>query len=125
MTPSIAAGRAGKARLFEYTDVRVRAARARREAQGSRANRMLARPPCLAPMVLATFAETKVARSPGRRAEKDRDVGVRRPNRQLPAIKPLDAGLRRHDEQSHSIRLDDVVVAKKKIPGSALRAAPE
>src|SRR5690242_16721271 len=49
-------------------------ARLAREAQWSLANRMLARPSCPALMVLATFAETKVARSPGRRAEKDMDV---------------------------------------------------
>src|SRR5690348_15654952 len=48
-------------------------ARVRREAQGSRANRTLARPSCPAPMVLATFAETKVARAAGRRG-RDMDV---------------------------------------------------
>src|SRR5690348_13771171 len=49
-------------------------ARLARNAMGGRANRTLARPSCPAPMVLATFAETKVARSPGRRTEKDMDV---------------------------------------------------
>src|SRR5690348_17778392 len=51
-------------------------ARARREAQGSRANRTLARPSCPAPMALVTFPERKVTRSPGRRAERDMDVVV-------------------------------------------------
>src|SRR5690348_4308014 len=49
-------------------------ARARREAQESRANRMLARPSCPAPMALVTFPERKVTRAVGRRG-KDMDVG--------------------------------------------------
>src|SRR6185437_2195455 len=70
MTPSIAAGRAGKARCSSTRMCEFAPARARREAQGSRANRMLARPSCPAPMALVTFPERKVTRAVGRRGKR-------------------------------------------------------
>ncbi len=60
---SDAAERASKARLFERRDARVRAGAREARSKGSRGNRTLPRPSRPAPMVLATFAETKVARS--------------------------------------------------------------
>ena len=75
MTPSIAAGRAGKAPLFEHMDVRVGAgARPARSAGQSSQPDWLDRH--AGAMALATFPERKVARSPWRRAEKDMDVEV-------------------------------------------------
>jgi len=74
VAPSIAAGRAAKGAMSEHKDVRVRASAREARSKGSLADTMSARPLRPARMVLATFAETKVARSPGRRAEKDMDV---------------------------------------------------
>src|SRR5690348_14586590 len=70
MTPSIAAGRAGKARCPSTRMCEFAPARVRREAQESRANRMLARPSCPAPMALVTFPERKVTRAVGRRGKR-------------------------------------------------------
>src|SRR5690348_16950985 len=62
-------------------------ARARREAQESRANRTLARPSCPAPMTLVTFPERKVTRAVGRRGKRH---GCR-------TAETLDPGIRRDD----------------------------
>src|SRR5690348_12789398 len=86
MTPSIAAGRAGKARRSSTGKCEFAPARARREAQGSRANRMLARPSCPAPMALVTFPERKVTRAVGRRGKRH---GCRIQTCDVPASSPL------------------------------------
>src|SRR5690242_2711293 len=77
MTASIAAPSGSKARdcLSAWTR-EFAPARLAREAQWSRANWMLARPSCPAPVALVTFPERKVTRAVGRRG-KDMDVVLR------------------------------------------------
>ncbi|MGN6313381.1 MAG: hypothetical protein ACTHMO_06445 [Rhodanobacteraceae bacterium] len=60
--------------MFEHKDVRVRAGARLARSAGQSSQPDVGETVMPAPMVLATFAETKVARSPGRRAEKDMDV---------------------------------------------------
>ena len=83
MMPSIAAGRAGKARLSEHMEVRVRAGARPARSAGESSQPDVGETVMPGAMVLATFAETKVARSPGRRAEKDMDVVLRLALRQV------------------------------------------
>src|SRR5690348_15359277 len=73
MTPSIAAGRAGKARLFEHTDVRVRAGARPARSAGKSSQPDVGSTVMPAPMALVTFPERKVTRAAGRRG-KDMDV---------------------------------------------------
>src|SRR6185437_15826710 len=63
MTPSIAVTSAGKARLFEHRDVRVRAGALGARSAGQFQRHDVAEAVMPAPVVLATFAETKVARA--------------------------------------------------------------
>ncbi len=80
-TPSIAAPSGSKARMFEHRDVRVRAGPLGARSAGKFRRHDVAETGVLGAMVLATFAETKVARprsgrnrSLVRRTEKDMDV---------------------------------------------------
>src|SRR5690348_14889011 len=63
MTPSIAAGRAGKARLFEHRDVRVRAGARPARSTGKFQRHDVAEIVMPAPMALVTFPERKVTRA--------------------------------------------------------------
>ncbi len=65
---------AEQAPMFEHRDVRVRRGRRSASIAGKSRQHDVAETIASSAMVLATFAETKVARSPGRRAEKDMDV---------------------------------------------------
>jgi hypothetical protein len=60
--------------MFEHMDVRVRRGRRSASIAGQSRQQDVAETIASSAMVLATFAETKVARSPWRRAEKDMDV---------------------------------------------------
>ena len=70
MTPSIAAPSGSKARCPSTGMCEFAPARLAQDAMGSRANRMLARPSCPAPMALVTFPERKVTRAVGRRGKR-------------------------------------------------------
>jgi hypothetical protein len=102
--PSIAAPSGSKARLFDQADARVRAGPlgARSAAESSQPD--VGETVMPAPMALVTFPERKVT-APWDGAEKDMDVGVSCAKVQDLAIKPLDAGLRRHDDQKDRARL--------------------
>ena len=63
--------------MFEHKDVRVRRGRRSASIAGQSRQHDVAETIASSAMVLATFAEIKVARSPGRRAEKDMDVEFR------------------------------------------------
>ncbi|MBS0383033.1 MAG: hypothetical protein JSR56_11435 [Proteobacteria bacterium] len=83
MTPSIAAASGSKARMSEHTDVRVRAGPLGARGAGKFLRHDAAETGMPGAMVLATFAETKVARSRQRveplcreRAEKDNGVAA-------------------------------------------------
>src|SRR5574338_474197 len=70
MTPSIAAGRAGKARLFEHMDVRVRAGARPARSAGQSSQPDVGETVMPAPMALVTFPERKVTRAVGRRGKR-------------------------------------------------------
>ena len=96
MTPRSAADRASKARMFDYMEVGVRAGARSASIAGKFQRHDVAEAGMPSAMVLATFAETKVARSPRRRAE-----------------------------PRHERRLTRARSRSKWIPGSTLRVAPE